>query len=276
MSTATTRLITIMARLRSPDGGCPWDLEQDFRTIAPYTIEEAYEVAAAIEEDDPAALREELGDLLFQVIFHARLAEERGWFSFDEVAEAIGDKMVRRHPHVFADEAARDTATHLDAWEEQKRGERAARAEHGTLANVPLALPALTRAEKLTARAARVGFDWPGPEAVLEKLNEETAELRAELAGGDAARLTDELGDMFFVLANLARKLKLDPETCLKAANAKFVRRFEAVEAELARDGRSPAEASLEEMEAIWQRVKAAEAAVRPRSFQADPVSGSA
>ncbi len=261
MSEATSRLIAIMARLRDPDGGCPWDLEQDLASIAPYTIEEAYEVAAAIETGEPAHVKEELGDLLFQVIFHARLAEERGWFGFEDVAGAIADKMVARHPHVFGDAAARDTATHLDAWEAQKRAERAARAEHGTLANVPQALPALMRAEKLTARAARVGFDWPNAEAVLDKLAEETAELRAELGAADPERLTDEVGDMLFVLANLARKLKRDPEDCLRHANAKFTRRFAQVEAALATQGRTPDEASLDEMEALWQAVKAREGA---------------
>ncbi|HEY0420965.1 MAG TPA: nucleoside triphosphate pyrophosphohydrolase, partial [Acetobacteraceae bacterium] len=194
-----------------------------------------------------------------QVVFHARMAEEQGVFAFDDVARAINDKMVRRHPHVFGEEAARDAAAQTRAWEEQKRAERAARAEAGTLAGIPVALPALTRALKLTARAARVGFDWPDAEAVLDKLDEEAAELRAELPGADPARLQDEMGDLLFVLANLARKLDLDPERCLRHANLKFTRRFAAVEAALAADGRGPDEASLEEMEALWQAAKIAE-----------------
>jgi ATP diphosphatase len=253
------RLLDIMAALRDPAHGCPWDKEQSFATIAPYTIEEAYEVADAIARRDFAALPDELGDLLFQVVYHARMAEEEGRFDFAEVAAAIADKMVRRHPHVFGDAAARDAAAQTHAWEAQKHAERAARAETGTLAGIPVALPALTRAAKLTARAARVGFDWSDAAAVLDKLEEETAELRAELAGADPARLADEVGDLLFVLANLARKLKLDPEACLRAANDKFIRRFAAVEAALAAEGRTPADATLEEMEAAWQAAKAHE-----------------
>lgn len=253
------RLLDIMAALRDKQHGCPWDREQTFDTIAPYTIEEAYEVADAIARRDFAALPDELGDLLFQVVYHARMAEEEGRFGFAEVAQAIADKMVRRHPHVFGDAAARDAAAQTHAWEAQKHAERAARAETGTLAGIPLALPALTRAEKLTARAARVGFDWPDAASVLDKLEEEAAELRAELPTADPARLADELGDLLFVLANLARKLRLDPEACLRAANAKFARRFGAVEAALAAEGRTPADATLDEMETAWQAVKAAE-----------------
>lgn len=253
------RLLGIMRALRTEPGGCPWDLEQDFASIAPYTIEEAYEVADAAERASPALLREELGDLLFQVVYHSRLAEERGWFAFDDVAAGIADKMVRRHPHVFGEASARDSAAQTSAWEDGKQVERAASAQHGTLANIPLALPGLTRALKLTGRAARVGFDWPDPDAVLEKLAEETAELRDELPAADPARVADEYGDMLFVLANLGRKLKLDPEQCLRAANAKFTRRFEAVEALLATAGRLPAEATLGELEALWQQVKKTE-----------------
>jgi ATP diphosphatase len=245
------RLLDVMAALRAPDG-CPWDREQTFATIAPYTIEEAYEVADAIARDDRAALRDELGDLLFQVVYHARLAEEDGSFAFAEVARGIADKMIRRHPHVFADAAARDSTARTAAWEEQKSAERAARAERGTLAGIPEAMPALTRAAKLTARAARVGFDWPNADAVLDKLDEETAELRAELAGGDAARMADEFGDMLFVLANLGRKLGLDPERCLHAANAKFTRRFGFIEQSLAAEGKTPDDIPLAEMEALW------------------------
>ncbi len=258
-ATELTRLLTIMAQLRDPKTGCPWDQAQDFATIAPYTIEEAYEVADAIERNDMAALPDELGDLLFQVVYHARLGEESGRFTFADVTRAIADKMVRRHPHVFGDAAARAPAQHSDLWEAQKAAERRARDEHGALAGVPVGLPALTRAEKLTKRAARVGFDWPDAEAVLDKLDEEVAELRAELPQADPARLADELGDMLFVLANLARKLNLDPETCLRAANDKFARRFAGVEHALAAQGRTPAEAGLAAMEAAWQAFKASE-----------------
>jgi nucleoside triphosphate diphosphatase len=250
------RLLAIMAALRQPEHGCPWDKEQNFASIAPYTIEEAYEVADAIARNDMPSLKDELGDLLFQVVYHSRLAEEAGVFTFTEVAAAIADKMVRRHPHVFGAEAARAPTVHTDAWEAQKESERQARAESGVLAGVPLALPALTRAEKLTKRAARVGFDWPDAAAVLEKLEEELAELRAELPQADPDRLEDELGDILFVLANLARKLHLDPETALHRANAKFSRRFTAVEHSLTARGTTPAEASLEVMEAAWQDVK--------------------
>ncbi len=244
------RLLDVMAQLRAPDG-CPWDQAQDFDTIAPYTIEEAYEVADAIARRDWTGLPDELGDLLFQVVYHARMAEEAGRFAFADVARGIADKMVRRHPHVFA---GADVAPGF--WEAGKRAERLARHQHGTLDGVPVALPALTRAAKLTARAARVGFDWPDAAAVLDKLAEETAELRAELPAANPARLQDELGDMLFVLANLARKLGLNPETCLQAANAKFTRRFEAIETQLAAQGMSPAEAGLQAMEDAWQEVK--------------------
>jgi ATP diphosphatase len=259
--TELRRLLDIMAALRHPETGCPWDREQSFATIAPYTIEEAYEVADAIARRDFAALPDELGDLLFQVVYHARLAEEEERFAFADVAAAIADKMVRRHPHVFGEAAARDAALQTRAWEEHKHAERAARAETGTLAGIPIGLPALTRALKLTARAARVGFDWPDAGAVLDKLEEEAAELRAELPEADRARLADEVGDLLFVLANLARKLDLDPEACLRAANAKFARRFGRVEARLAEEGRTPADATLEEMEAAWGAAKAAERA---------------
>jgi ATP diphosphatase len=255
------RLLDIMAALRDPGHGCPWDRVQDFDSIAPYTIEEAYEVADAITRRDFAALPDELGDLLFQVVYHARMAEEDGRFAFADVARAIADKMVRRHPHVFGESAARDAGMQRAAWEDQKRAERALRTEQGVLEGIPAGLPALTRAQKLTGRAARVGFDWPDAGAVLDKLEEEVAELRAELAAADPARLRDEVGDMLFVLANLARKLDLDPEACLRHANAKFSRRFGAVEAELAARGRSPEDATLDEMEAAWVRAKAAERA---------------
>jgi nucleoside triphosphate diphosphatase len=250
------RLLDIMAALRDPTTGCPWDKEQTFDTIAPYTIEEAYEVADSIANRDFPALPDELGDLLFQVVYHARMAEEAGWFGFADVARSISDKMVRRHPHVFGDVAARDAAEQTAAWEVQKHAERAARRESGTLAGVPVGLPALTRAEKLTKRAARVGFDWPDAAAVLDKLDEEIGELKAELAERDPARLTDEVGDLLFVLANLARKLELDPETCLRHANDKFQRRFNAMERAFARDGRDLTGETLEAMEAKWREVK--------------------
>jgi len=250
------RLLDIMAALRHPQNGCPWDVRQDFASIAPYTIEEAYEVADAIARQDFASLPDELGDLLFQVVYHARMAEEAGHFVFADVARAIGDKMIRRHPHVFGADAARDAQVQSVAWEEQKRVERAARAETGTLAGVAVGLPALTRAAKLSARAARVGFDWPDAGAVLDKLDEEAAELRAELPIADRDRLEDELGDLLFVLANLARKLALDPEVALARANRKFTRRFGGVEARLAAEGRTPSDATLAEMEAYWRAVK--------------------
>jgi ATP diphosphatase len=252
------RLLGIMAALRDPETGCPWDRVQSFDTIAPYTIEEAYEVADAIARRDLAALPDELGDLLFQVVYHARMAEEAGRFGFADVARAIADKMIRRHPHVFGEAAARDAAAQTAAWEAQKSAERAARAETGVLAGIPSNLPALTVAAKLTARAARVGFDWADAAGVLDKLEEEAAELRAELPGADRARLADELGDLLFVLANLARKLELDPETCLRQANAKFTQRFNSVEQQLAFVGKTPADSTLAEMEQAWQIAKRA------------------
>lgn len=255
---ALLRLLGIMARLRAPDG-CPWDREQDFTSIAPYTVEEGYEVADAVARRDWPGLQDELGDLLFQVVYHAQMAAEAGRFGFADVAAGIAEKMIRRHPHVFGEDAARDTPGQVRAWDDAKAVERAGRRQTGTLAGVPDTLPALTRAAKLTRRAGRVGFDWPDAEAVLGKLEEEVREVRAELPAADPARLTDEVGDLLFVVANLARKLDLDPEACLRAANAKFERRFGGVEDGLARDGRTPAEATLDEMEALWAAAKAAE-----------------
>lgn len=258
---AFARLLAIMRRLRDPETGCPWDQVQTFDTIAPYTIEEAYEVADAAARQDWDALKDELGDLLLQVVYHARLAEERGLFDTARVASAIADKMVRRHPHVFGDPSAGTQGTHSEAWERQKAEERAARALSGVLAGVPNALPALTRALKLSKLAASVGFDWPDAQAVLEKLAEETEELKAEIAAGASSdRLAEEIGDMLFVQVNLARKLGLDPEACLRAANAKFERRFQAVEQALAREGKIPSETSLDEMERLWAEVKRSEA----------------
>jgi ATP diphosphatase len=253
------RLLDIMAALRDPAAGCPWDKTQTFDTIAPYTIEEAYEVADAIAQRDFSALPDELGDLLFQVVYHARMAEEAGKFAFADIAKRISDKMIRRHPHVFGAAAARDAAAQTTAWEAQKSAERAARRQSGTLAGVPTALPALTRAVKLTNRAARVGFDWPDADQILSKLDEEIQELRAELSDAEPARLTDEVGDLLFVVANLARKLNLDPETCLRHANEKFYRRFNSMECDFEAQAKILSELSLEEMESGWQRVKAAE-----------------
>lgn len=260
MSAPIERLKAVMTRLRDPDGGCPWDVEQTFATIAPYTIEEAYEVADAIERGDFDELRSELGDLLFQVIFHARMAEEQGLFAFDDVATAIADKLERRHPHVFGVEDARSDAWSQKArWEDIKADERKARAQHGVLDDVPLGLPALARAAKLTKRAARVGFDWPSTDEVFDKLDEEVAELRAEIAAGDLDKARDEMGDLLFVVANLARKLGVEPEDALRGANAKFVRRFAFIEAELATDGRTPEQSDLAEMDGLWDAAKAAE-----------------
>ena len=256
------RLVEIMARLRAPEGGCPWDVEQTFATIAPYTIEEAYEVADAIERRDLGDLKDELGDLLLQVVFHARMAEEEGAFDFADVARAINDKMVRRHPHVFADVTHKDVAEQTRAWETIKAGERAAkRADQpaSLLDEVPTALPALTRAVKLSKRAARVGFVWPSAAEVLAKLHEEVAELEAEVAAGDLAKAREELGDVLFVCANLARELDVDPEAALRTTNAKFVRRFKYIEAELAARGSSPEQSDLAEMDALWDAAKAAE-----------------
>jgi MazG family protein len=250
------RLLDIMARLRDPAGGCPWDKVQDFRSIAPYTIEEAYEVAEACEAGAPAALKDELGDLLFQTVFHARMAEEAGLFAFADVATAISDKMVRRHPHVFADVAIADADAQTVAWEETKAKERAAGGAASVLDGVGVALPALTRAEKLQKRAARIGFDWPDAPPVFDKIAEELDELRTEIAAGAVpARVEDELGDVLFAVVNLARHLHIDPEQALRAASRKFERRFRAMEAATP----SLKSQSLDELEAAWQRVKATE-----------------
>jgi tetrapyrrole methylase family protein/MazG family protein/ATP diphosphatase len=254
-----TRLLQIMARLRDPNGGCPWDLEQTFSTIAPYTIEEAYEVADAIERDDLPSLRGELGDLLFQVVFHAQLASERRAFAFDDVVAAICDKLERRHPHVFGDARIDSAAAQTVAWEEQKRLERE-RAGASVLDDVPLALPALTRANKLGKRAALVGFEWPDVAGALDKLDEELGELRAEVAGSaGAAEIQNELGDVLFCVVNVCRYLKIDPETALRGANAKFERRFCYVERRLREQGRSARDATLEEMDKLWDEGKGGE-----------------
>ncbi|MFN3522908.1 MAG: nucleoside triphosphate pyrophosphohydrolase [Phenylobacterium sp.] len=256
------RLLAIMARLRDPQTGCAWDLEQTFASIAPYTVEEAYEVADAIERGDLADLKEELGDLLLQVVFHSRMAEEDGHFAFDDVANAISAKMIRRHPHVFGDADYRSSAEQTEAWEETKAAERADKGRNASLLDdVPAGLPALTRAVKLTKRAARVGFDWPHVDFVLAKLEEEIGELRAEIAAGDAALAREELGDVLFVMANLARKLDIEPEDALRSTNAKFARRFRFIEAALAERGKTPEQSDLDEMDALWDAAKAAEKA---------------
>jgi tetrapyrrole methylase family protein/MazG family protein/ATP diphosphatase len=255
------RLIAIMARLRHPTDGCPWDLEQTFATVAPYTVEEAYEVADAIERNDLADLRDELGDLLLQVVFHARMAEEQGSFAFDDVANAICDKMIRRHPHVFGNLKFESVAAQSRAWDEIKASERAKKGRDSLLDDVPNGLPALTRAVKLSKRAARVGFVWPTTAAVLEKLQEEIAELEHEIRVGDPEKAREELGDILFVCANLARDLDVDPEDALRAANAKFTRRFQFIEAALATGGRTPEQSNLEEMEGLWAAAKAEERA---------------
>jgi len=251
-------LVDIMARLRARDGGCPWDIEQTFETIAPYTVEEAYEVADAIERGDMADLREELGDLLLQVVFHARMGEEAGAFDFADVARAINDKMIRRHPHVFGDARARNAAEQTRAWEDIKAQERAgkAAAQKSLLDDVAATLPALTRAAKLSRRAAGVGFVWPSIAQVIDKLHEEVAELQAELDAGDLAKAREELGDVLFVCANIARELDIDPEAALRATNAKFVRRFKYIEARLADAGSTPAESNLAEMDRLWNAAK--------------------
>jgi len=251
------RLLDIMARLRDPRAGCPWDVKQTFRTIAPYTIEEAYEVADAIERNNIDGLKEELGDLLLQVVFHAQMAREAGRFDFDAVAGAISDKMVARHPHVFGDVRIDNATAQTRAWEEHKAAERMAKENNGTLDGIPLALPALVRAEKLQKRAARVGFDWPTMAPVFDKIREELAELEHEVDTKAAkARLTDELGDILFALANLARWLGIDAEAALRSTNAKFERRFKRVEERLAEHGKAPAQSSLEEMDRLWDEAK--------------------
>ena len=255
----TARLIGIMAALRDPQTGCPWDIEQDFASIAPYTIEEAHEVADAIARQAWDELPGELGDLLLQVVFHAQMADEAGMFGFADVARAISDKLVARHPHVFGTESRdKSAAQQVKDWEAIKATERAAKAEKGVLDGVALGLPALTRAIKLQNRAARVGFDWPSADEVLDKLAEETAELRAAT---DPAHRAEEFGDLLFVMANLARHLDIDPEAALREANAKFTRRFAAIEAALAADGRRPEDSTLAEMDALWDAAKAAEKA---------------
>jgi ATP diphosphatase len=271
MSRDISRLLEIMAALRTPGSGCPWDLQQNFATIAPYTIEEAYEVADAIARGDLDDLREELGDLLLQVVFHARMAQEQGAFDFGDVVQTLTEKLVRRHPHVFGDARGLDAEAVEGLWERIKTQERAQKAdgrnaqgqEQGeeqarALAGVPVTLPALTRALKLQAKAGKVGFDWNDPHAVLAKIREEADEIEAELAAGRRADAAAEVGDLLFAVVNLARHLGADPEATLRATNQKFVRRFAAIEQALAERGKTPAEATLTEMDALWDAAKAA------------------
>ena len=266
------RLLEIMAALRTPVSGCPWDLEQDFASIAPYTLEEAYEVVDAIERGDLADLKDELGDLLLQVVFHARMAEEQGAFAFPDVVAAITRKLVRRHPHVFGDTRNMSPEEVKNLWDEIKREEKAERRgardamglpadahEAGFLGGIPTALPALTRAQKLTAKAAKVGFDWPDAMQVIDKIHEELEEVKEASSSGERDRIEDEIGDLLFSVTNLARHFGIDPERALRRTNAKFERRFTSVEQALGSQGRSLNEASLDEMEKLWVAAKHAE-----------------
>ncbi|HZW46233.1 MAG TPA: nucleoside triphosphate pyrophosphohydrolase [Microvirga sp.] len=271
-SSDIVRLLEIMAALRTPETGCPWDLEQDFASIAPYTLEEAYEVVDAIERGDLADLRDELGDLLLQVVFHARMAEEQGAFAFPDVVEAITRKLIRRHPHVFGETENLAPEEVKTLWDEIKRAEKAERRsarrtmglapdahEAGFLGGIPKALPALTRAQKLTAKAAKVGFDWPDPGQVIDKIHEELEEVKDASSTGNRDLIEDEIGDLLFSVTNLARHFGIDPETALRRTNSKFERRFGAVEEALKQQGRQLSEASLEEMEELWVLAKQAE-----------------
>jgi ATP diphosphatase len=263
------RLIEIMAQLRTPGTGCPWDLEQDFASIAPYTIEEAFEVAEAIARNDLDDLREELGDLLLQVVFHARIAEERGAFAFGDVVEAVTRKMIRRHPHVFADSEGRLAPSHVEGvWDRikaEEKAERAARRGHteapptSVLAGVKPGQPALSRAMELQRKASKVGFDWNDPREVLKKIREEADEIEAALDDGDKAHIAEETGDLMFALVNLARHTGADPEMALRGTNSKFERRFNYIEQALAAHGKSPEQAGLAEMDALWDEAKRAE-----------------
>jgi len=259
-------LLHLMARLRDPQSGCPWDLEQDFDSIVPYTIEEAYEVADAIQRRRYDELKDELGDLLFQVVFHSQLAHESGLFGFDDVVEAIVEKMTRRHPHVFGDAVVEDAEQQSRAWEELKARERSDRDKQTSLMDqVPLALPSLTRAAKLQKRAAKHGFDWPDAAPVMDKVREELGELQAELETGDRARIEEELGDLLFSCVNLARHLELDPEHTLRQANEKFSRRFRALEDHYRSIEGGLASTSPEQMEAVWSKIKQAESPTKKR-----------
>src|SRR2546421_12370390 len=262
------RLIEIMAALRSPGSGCPWDLEQDFTTIAPYTIEEAYEVADAIGRGDLGDLKDELGDLLLQVVFHARMAEEQGAFAFGDVVQAITEKLIRRHPHVFGDKSGMSTNEVNIQWEQIKAEEKAARAKagkaaapgrDGALSGVPPGLPALARALKLQQKASKVGFDWHDPNAVIAKIREETDEIASALDAGEQEKVAGEIGDLLFAVVNLARHLDVDPETALRMTNLKFERRFGAIEDALGARGKRPTDTSLAQMDALWDAAKAGE-----------------
>jgi MazG family protein len=259
-------LLAVMARLRDPETGCPWDVKQSFTTIAPYTIEEAYEVADAIARDDLDGLKDELGDLLLQVVYHAQMAAEDDRFAFADVVNAITAKMIRRHPHIFEDASLRENFESSGVWERikaEEKSERGSTTGASILDDVPLALPGLTRAVKLQSRAARVGFDWPNLEPVFSKAEEEIGELKAAIAsegaGASSPKVFEEFGDLLFVMANLARHLGVDPEDALRGANAKFVRRFASIEDALRKDGRKPEDSSLEEMDALWDQAKEAE-----------------
>jgi ATP diphosphatase len=272
-----SRLLEIMAALRTPGTGCPWDLQQDFASIAPYTIEEAYEVADAISRGDLTDLREELGDLLLQVIFHARMAQEQGAFDFSDVLKTLTEKLLRRHPHVFGEPQGLTPSAVEDLWEHIKRQERTQRrgrqtdaGQEGALAGIPVGLPALTRALKLQVKAGTVGFDWNDPLAVLAKIREEANEIEAEVANGDLVAAQAEVGDLLFAVVNLARHLGADPEAALRGSNQKFERRFRAVERALAAGGKAPVQATLAEMEDLWNAAKAAERAPR-RGRRSEP-----
>lgn len=249
------QLLEIMERLRDPETGCPWDVKQDFSTIAPYTIEEAYEVADAIARDDANDLKDELGDLLFQVVFHAQMAKEQNWFDFDGVHQAICDKMLRRHPHVFADFEVEDHEHQTRVWEDYKAEERKQKGEHSLMDGIPAGMAELQRSVKIQKRARKAGFDWPSAEPVMDKFDEELLEMRQAMASGDHEAMQDELGDLLFVATNLARKLDIDPGTALRRSNAKFERRFRAMEeAAGGQDGLDSM--NLDEMEAVWQDIK--------------------
>ena len=263
MSKALDRLTDVMARLRDPNGGCPWDLEQNFKSIAPHTLEETYEVIEAIENGDPQSIKDELGDLLFQIAFHAQIAREACLFDFDQIANHVADKMIERHPHVFGDRNANTAHAVLTNWENDKAKKReAAAAAKGevlsALDGVSTALPASTRAVKLQNRAARVGFDWPDARDIIAKIREEIAELEDEIDTKDNHdAIEDEFGDVFFAVINLARRLKIDPETALRRTNRKFEHRFRGIEKKLTQKGRNIKDASLDEMEQLWNEVKA-------------------
>jgi ATP diphosphatase len=282
-SSDIVRLIEIMAALRTPGSGCPWDLEQNFATIAPYTIEEAYEVADAISRGDLPDLKDELGDLLLQVVFHARMAQEQNAFTFPDVVQAITEKLIRRHPHVFGDIGGLSTGQVNVQWDAIKAQERAAKAARakageapaprhpeagrdGALAGVSAGLPALTRALKLQQKAGKVGFDWNDPKAVLAKIREEIQEIEAELASGKRDHIAAEVGDLMFAVVNLARHLEVDTETALRSTNLKFERRFASIERALAAQGKTPQDATLDEMDALWNAAKAQEKKIEPSS----------